>query len=458
MFLLSIQTGFSQNADIDNMLEKFAAEKDESSRIDILYRATANIGESNPVVGLQYARKLLEYAKNNTDKIGEAYAMSFMGKMYCVSGEVEKGLEYAISGKTIAEQAGNEKLIALSNSMLGLIYTNLSDFSKAINFYQASIQSAERAAYQEAKVWGFQHLSEIYLIQNQIDSALMYGQKGYSLSQRIKYFDFDSYTLMNLGAIHAKLGNSVVAIGYFDMAVQEGKKTNSPKQLNFAYTSKAEYFSSIERIDSAVLYAKKAIDIVQQTPFSNYSLKPAKLLLDIYKKRNSDSALKYSEIYRMANDSLYSARVTQQTQLISFDEGQRQKELAAEKLKASQDRQLTIQYALIALGIIVMIILFSLLSRSLITSAGVIQFFGVVALLLVFEFLNLLLHPFLERITNHSPLLMLLGLVCIGALLVPLHHKAEKWATSRLVEKNKQTRLAAAKKTIQDLEAKNDNL
>ena len=75
-----------------------------------------------------------------------------------------------------------------------------------------------------------------------------------------------------------------------------------------------------------------------------------------------------------------------------------------------------------------------------------IEFFGVVALLIVFEFLNLLLHPFLERITHHSPVLMLLALVCIAALLVLLHHKVEKWATSKLVEKNKQIRLAAAKK------------
>jgi hypothetical protein len=49
---------------------------------------------------------------------------------------------------------------------------------------------------------------------------------------------------------------------------------------------------------------------------------------------------------------------------------------------------------------------------------------------------------------------MLLALVCIAALLVPLHHKVEKWATLKLVEKNKQIRLAAAKKTIQQLDTK----
>jgi hypothetical protein len=47
---------------------------------------------------------------------------------------------------------------------------------------------------------------------------------------------------------------------------------------------------------------------------------------------------------------------------------------------------------------------------------------------------------------------MLLALVCIAAILVPLHHKIEHWATHKLVEKNKAIRLAAAKKTIERLE------
>lgn len=460
LFLLislpGLLNGFTQNPDIDHMMDKYVAEKDANKRIDIFYHSTVLIGESNPLLGLQYAQKLLEYAEQNNDKIGEAYSNSFMGKMYTVSGNVEKGLEYAITGKTIAEQTGNEKLMALSNSMLGLIYTNLADYNKAIHFYQASIQSAEKANYLEAKVWGFQHLSEIYLANNLIDSALMYGQKDYSLSQRIKYFDFASYTLNNLGAIHAKMGNPVVAIGYFDMAIQEGKRTNSAKQLNFAYTSKSEYFYAGKKIDSAIFYAKKAIDIVQQTPFSNYSLKPARILLEIYKNNNSDSAIKYSEIYRMANDSINNSRVIQQTQLMTFVDEQSEKELIANRVKAEENRKSTIQYALIGLGIVVVLVIYLLLSRSFITKPGLIHFFGVIALLLVFEFLNLLLHPLLGRITHHSPLLMLLGLVCIGALLIPLHHKVEKWATTRLVEKNKQIRLAAAKKTIQELESKND--
>ena len=62
-----------------------------------------------------------------------------------------------------------------------------------------------------------------------------------------KYFDYFGYRLINLGDIHARLNNSSLAISYYDMAVQEGYRTKSPKQLNWAYTAKAEYFATIKQ-------------------------------------------------------------------------------------------------------------------------------------------------------------------------------------------------------------------
>lgn len=165
-----------------------------------------------------------------------------------------------------------------------------------------------------------------------------------------------------------------------------------------------------------------------------------------------DSSYYYSDIKDAYSDSVFNEQQRNQIQNISFAQQIKEKEDQAKQSEEADQRKQNIQFALIALGIITFIIIFLLLSRRHITNTKLIQFLGVVALLLVFEFLNLLLHPFLEKITHHSPVLMLLALVCIAALLVPLHHKLEKWATHKLVEKNKTIRLAAAKKTIEKLE------
>ncbi len=154
-------------------------------------------------------------------------------------------------------------------------------------------------------------------------------------------------------------------------------------------------------------------------------------------------------VLKTANDSLNSSKANQQILLMTFEEELRQQEPATQKIKENEERQQNIQYALIAFEIITFIFIILLLSQSFITNIKLIKFLGVIVLLIIFEFLNLLLHPFFVRITNHSHLLMLPALVCIAALLVSLHHKAEKWATAKLVKKNKKIRLAATRETIE---------
>jgi len=165
-----------------------------------------------------------------------------------------------------------------------------------------------------------------------------------------------------------------------------------------------------------------------------------------------DSANFYADLKDAYSDSVFNEQQISQIQNISLSQFIKEHIEKDKILEEKRQHRLNLQYTLIAAGIIVLFTLYLLLSRSFITSSKLIEFFGVITLLIVFEFLNLLLHPFLEKITNHSPLLMLFGLVCIAALLVPLHHKIEKWTTMKLVKKNREIRLAIAKKTIQKLE------
>ena len=115
-----------------------------------------------------------------------------------------------------------------------------------------------------------------------------------------------------------------------------------------------------------------------------------------------------------------------------------------------------IQFGIIALIVITLAIFLLIFSRTSVVGAKVIKNLSLIALLLFFEFINLLLHPFLDRITNHSPILMLLCMAAIAGLLIPLHHRMEKLITNMLVSKNNRVRLEAARRTIEELESNTD--
>ena len=453
-FVAGMQTVFAQKANVDSILQKVAVEKDENKRFDLFISMVGTEINNDPKWCIETGLIILHQAQRENDNIGQTMAYSFLGQGYRLLGNPIKALDYHHKAIAIAEKTNNLSLLASAENQTAHIYRDREEYDKAASIYLSSTAHADKGHNEKMKAWAPSNLGAVYLATNSLDSSLMYSQRAYEIFTRLKIVSNNPYVFINLGGVHSKLGNTPLAMGYFNMALNRSEGANNIRYRNLTCTALAEHFQRNNQTDSCAFYARKAIETVNNTPFFYLSSKPAKLLSDMYEKTNCDSTLKYAKLIKTANDSLTSNKTNQQILLMTFEEDLRQQEAAAEKIKEAQQRKQNIQYALLALGILSFIILFLVLSRRHITNTKLIQFLGVVALLLVFEFLNLLLHPFLERITHHSPVLMLLALVCIAALLVPLHHKLEKWATHKLVEKNKAIRLAAAKKTIEELEKK----
>ena len=166
----------------------------------------------------------------------------------------------------------------------------------------------------------------------------------------------------------------------------------------------------------------------------------------------TDSAYYYARMEVTLNAEIFNQNNINKMQALAFDEQIRNMEEEDKARDEEAARQQNIQYALIALGIIIFITLFLLLSRTVIVNERLISFFAILGLLIIFEFINLLIHPWLAHFTHESPVLMLLALVLIAALLIPMHHRLEHWIKEKMIEKNKAIRLAAAKKTIEKLE------
>ncbi|MBL0201510.1 MAG: tetratricopeptide repeat protein [Chitinophagaceae bacterium] len=457
-FIAGMQTVFAQKKNVDSILQKVTVERNEDKKFDLLISLIGTEINNNPEWCIETGLKILNQSQSDNRNIEMTVAYSFLGQGYRLLGNSIKALDYHHKAIATAEKTNNLSALAFAENQTAHIYRDREEYDKAATIYLSSTAHADKGKNETIKAWAPANLGAVYLATNNLDSSLMYSQRAYEIFVRLKIIDNNKgFLFTNLGGVHSKMGNTQLAVSYFNMAINGYEGTSNSRYLNMLYNGLAEHYQRFKQTDSCAFYARKAIAVVNNTSFFYLSSKPAKLLADIYEKTNCDSTLKYAKVVKTASDSLTSSKTNQQILLMTFEEDLRQQEVAAEKLKEEEQRKQNIQYALIALGIIVLLTLYLLLSRSFITNTKLIEFFGVVALLIVFEFLNLLLHPFLERVTHHSPVLMLLALVCIAALLVPLHHKVEKWATLKLVEKNKQIRLAAAKKTIQLLDTKADD-
>ena len=217
------------------------------------------------------------------------------------------------------------------------------------------------------------------------------------------------------------------------------------------------YLLKDNRLKEAKDQATELLDLGEEFNNNNLRVAGAGFMRRVFDTlQNKDSAYYYSRMEADINARIFSQNNINKIQALAFNEQIRILEDEAKKLAEEEQRKQNIQFVLIALGIVSFLILFFMLSHSIVVNEKWISFFGILGLLIVFEFINLLIHPFLERVTHHSPVLMLLALVAIASMLIPLHHNIEKWIKEKMTEKNKKIRLAAAKRTIEKLEKKDD--
>lgn len=452
MLVMHLQC-FSQQA--ATQLQKIATEKNDHLRMQLIIELFSFAQETDPIQDLHHSKMLLQQSYEKKDRLGEAMALSEIGYAYKSLGDLSAGLDFNLQALSLAEEYGLEDLESFTRINLATCYKELAEYGQAGVQLIAANESLVRSKNEKLQTWALMNLAQVYASMHKTDSALMYAQQAYELCIRTGYTDYIGYVCTQLGKVHTVLGNKGLAEAYFKISIRDAESKKSPKYLNLSYYWYARYFLESGQPDSAMSYATKAVMAVKNSDFFTLNVLPARMLSQMYEGKNNDSAVKYLTLHMAANDSLLNIKSVQQTQVLRFENQLRTQQKEQEKKEAMEKRREQIQFILLALGIILIFLLYLVLSRSFISNEKAIEYFGVITLLLVFEFINLLLHPFLTSITNHSPPLMLLAMVCIAALLVPLHHRAEKWATEKMVEKNRILRLAAAKKTISALEGKN---
>ena len=136
--------------------------------------------------------------------------------------------------------------------------------------------------------------------------------------------------------------------------------------------------------------------------------------------------------YSNVKDSVYS--LEKQTDIFNLQKRAEIEERNREQLKEKEDheRRIYLQMAGICMFILVLIILLLFLRKRRV-KARIIDILSTFSVLIIFEFINLLIHTKIERLTHHNMVLTLLCLLGVAAIVIPLHHSIEHWLKKKLV-------------------------
>jgi len=288
-----------------------------------------------------------------------------------------------------------------------------------------------------------------------LDSALYYARKADVM--KVPGVDPYGYAMfqLRLGEVHAARAENDLAEPYFKRALTVADSSGLPEPLISASAGYAKLLIGQGRTAEALAWSRKGYEATRHTRLPNLMVRSTTGLSDAFAANGmTDSALVYSKRGHAWRDSLTNLENKSQLQNQLFTQELKDREDAKLRAEEVAARSRNIQFGIIALIVITLGIFLLIFSRTAIVGAKAIKNLSLIALLLFFEFINLLVHPFLGELTHHSPILMLLCMAAIAGLLIPLHHRMEKLITNMLVSKNNRVRLEAARRTIEELEAR----
>ena len=381
--------------------------------------------------GLSYGLQGLKLSQELDYKRGIAYCNQSLSFCLWVVGNFNEALQHALKSLHLYEELKDYPRIGYSYLALANVYREVEDYNKglreaykAIRIYD-SIRFPQKVAY---AVTG-----SIYERADSLDSALVYLQKAYEMDV-INNSGSWGWLTHELGNVHAKMKN-------YDLALAFDKKALSivdvPKDIVDIYNSIADVYRQTGNIDSSIFYSKEILQNRTTASYKQGMLKAANNLSEIYSARKqNDSTIRYLELSMTLNKELFSQKKDREFQNLDFDEKIRRQEKEQEALRIVAERKKNLQLLAIAAFIITFMVGVIAISHknSLLKTA---RFLGLIGLLLIFEFINLLTHPWIETITHHNPFLILLILVLLASVLVPAHHALEEKIKKKLVEKRK---------------------
>jgi tetratricopeptide (TPR) repeat protein len=379
-------------------------------------------------------------------------ASNSLGDALGGSADVALRLKYYYQGLMYAERSGSAHRIGTSQKQIATVYRSMGDIPRALDLLKLAISNV-RSVYQRARTSSA--MSECYLLMGQPDSALFWAQRSNIIARPEDDPYAYAFSYFRLGAAYAALGERMLAEVHFARAIEVADRLHVVIPLCKSLVGRGRMALDAGDVQTALADGRRAMRVARDGSALDGMVDAADLLRRAHKYNgHSDSAYHYFEQRVLYADSLRSVDNLNKLQNMAFAQELKEAEEAKLKEQADRDRANNIQFGIIALIVITLLVFLLAISRTSVVGAKTIKNLSLVALLLLFEFINLLLSPVLGEVFDQSPLLILLAMVIIAGLLIPLHHRMEKFITNMLVSKNNRVRLEAARRTIAELESK----
>jgi len=348
-----------------------AQQKKPDSLQTILRNATTDSARHNACVGLYfyyfelnrdsallYAQKRLTLAKQNNQKLAEAFALISKGYQYSALGKYSESFRNLLQALKISEDPKNEEVpgwrvtqfpipgknrlivVATTHHVLGGLMLNTENPEQAIIQLKDALRIATQINHPDRQMVANMNLATAYLKMKQPDSALYFAKNAEILSKNPLAQKYIGSNMLTIGDIFLAKGDTLQADKYYYDGLFSATTQNNQNDIAKINHRLVELCLMRNKKDSALSYAVYNLKVIESfggiaDQETNMGTASEDLYL-AYKLNNQvDSAYKYLGLAITVKDSLFKIRIQNLAdfQKLSLGEALRLENLEKEKIQ-----------------------------------------------------------------------------------------------------------------------------
>ena len=326
--------------------------------LDSLYGFASEILETNPDQSLDIGKRIIQLSIETNNNSLLPWGYEIIARSFSYKNRIDSAFFFAYRGLNIAEKINSYRDSALFHYLLGVFNKDTGAYTEALSHLNKSLNISENYSLEEITAKVLNSMSEIYIVQNEIDKALEVLLK--SAEYKKKYNDLKglSRTYNNIGNIYNFKSDFVRANFYYMKSNQLKTELKDSIGIAKTYNNLAYSYFMLRQYKNAETFAKKGLTISHKINDSNSRLNLLKNLSAIYQGKNDRyNALETYIKYTNLKDSIYNLEKEKQIAQIreEYETEKKDRQIESQSMQLEQTKT-EMLFLLTAFGFTVVVV------------------------------------------------------------------------------------------------------
>lgn len=380
-------------------------------------------------------------SEKSGDKWEMAIALNIQGYSFYFKGDFAKALGRFNGSLVLKKEINDKEGVAVAHVGIGNVYYIQREFEKTLEHYDKAVEIYTELKDHESVAMVYVNIGAVNYETNDYYSALVYYKKA--LKAYVSMGDKSGILKCktNIGIIYYEYKDYDKALDNYNAAIDLCIEISSNKSLPNIYTGIGEVQNKMGEKDKAITSLIKGLNISKELNLPYRKQEAYKILSGIYAQHNDHKqALSYYKLYTSTKDSLFNEDKSKEIGRIEavheFDmaqmEHKREQQEIEQQQATAKSRSDNLQYSgilIFLVAIFTAVFMIGKFSIPIKLAEGLIFF----AFLLFFEFMLVMLDPYIEDYSNGAPAIKLLFNAVLAGLIFPLHSLFESKMKSRVL-------------------------